>query len=282
MSAQLEPGDVSIRVEAAAFGVRDLAMIGRGHAVPGGGAVGLVIGAGIAAGEWLDRRVVAPRLGPCGECRFCRRGAVAGCPDRRELGVDRPGALADEVVVRARWLAPADGELEVDAPAGAICGDDGLVAYGLYCRVGVAAGDPVVCVGSGPRTALVAQIARAKGAVVAEVTAVDQVEGDQFADRPWQVFALDGGSLGAVPPGSSVALAGGASIDLAATRSGGLSIATGEHGHPDLLGELVALAARQQIDPAAVAEPIDGDIASAAAEVIGRGRIPISRPSRGR
>lgn len=278
----LDAGDVCVAIETAAYGTRDRAVAGRGHAIAGGSGVGVVVGAGVAAGEWLDRRVVIARLGPCGECHFCRRGAVAGCADARELGVDRPGTLAPEVTVRARWLAPADGELEIAAP-GAILGDDALVAYTLYCRVGVAAGDPVVCLGGGPRTALVAQIAAAKGARVAAVDDLGEVAGDDFADRPWRIFALDGGAVGAVPAGSSVALGDGASIDLGAAMAAGVAVTGGEHGHPDLLPELVALARRGALDLEAVTEPVnDRPVAEVAGDILAAGRIPIvelSRPS---
>lgn len=275
----LGPHDVSVAVEAAAFGVRDLELA---NPVPGGSAVGVVADAGEAAAHWLDRRVVVPRLGPCGECRFCRRGAPAGCADRRELGGDRPGTLAPAVIARARWLAECDGALEVAAPGAAILGDDALVAYTLYCRIGVAAGEPVVCLGRGPRTALIAQIARAKGARVATVESLDAVEGDGFDGfdlRPWRIFALDGGDVGAVPAGSSVALAAGARIDAGAVITGGGTILGGEHGHPDLLPELVALCARGDLDLDAVTEVVPADPGAVAAALFERGRIPVvSRP----
>ena len=270
----LDPSEVVVAVEAAAFGVRDRQLAGA-NTVPGGSCVGVVVEAGSAAADWLERRVVVPRLGPCGECRFCRRGAPAGCADRGELGADRPGALAREVTARARWLAPADGDLEVPAPGAAILGDDALCAYTLYCRLGVAAGEPVVCIGAGPRTALAAQIAVAKGARVTVVDAVEAVDEEGFEDRPWRVFALDGGQVGALPPGSSVALAAGATLDLTGAIAGGFSIVAGEHGHPDLLPELVALAARGDLDLDAVVEVVDGDPAAAAPELFARGLIPV-------
>jgi threonine dehydrogenase-like Zn-dependent dehydrogenase len=278
----IEPDEVTVAIEAAAYGVRDRATAKRDGVAPGGGGIGTVVSAGIAAGEWLERRVVVARLGPCGECRFCRRGALAGCPDRRELGVDRPGTLGGEVTVRARWLAPADGELEVAAPAAAILGDDALVAYHLYCQIGVAAGEPVVCVGAGPRTALVAQIARAKGARVAEVAEINAdtlASESDFADRPWRIFALDGGHLEAAPAGSSIALGDGATVDLVRSTAAGVTIAGAEHGHPDLLPELVALAARGAIDLDAVVEVVDGDLAGLGVgvdDLFRRGKIAVS------
>jgi len=275
-----DPTDVSIAVEAAAFGVRDLALSkGGAHAIAGGSAVGTVVEAGVAAAEWLNRRVVVPRLNPCGECPYCRRGAVAGCVDGSELGVTAAGTLAPKIETKARWLAPADGDLALAAPTAAFLGDDGLLAYGLYCRAGVAAGEPVVCVGAGPRTAIVAAIARAKGAKVAVASSADEfssIDGEGFRDRPWRIFALDGSQLASVPAGSSVALAGGAAIDLASAVAGGCSIVGGEAGHPDLLPELVALAVRGAVELSEIAEVVSGDIAAAAADVIGSGRVPVS------
>src|SRR5260370_39809553 len=55
---------------------------------------GEVVAAGEAAAEWLGRRVVVPRLLPCGECERCRRGPVSSCTARApRLGAATHGTV---------------------------------------------------------------------------------------------------------------------------------------------------------------------------------------------
>jgi alcohol dehydrogenase len=278
--SELADAEVRIAVEAVAFGRRDLDLAGVGEA-PGGGVVGRVIATGAAATEWDGRRVALPRLLPCGECHFCRRAAPEGCPDRGELGASRPGGLAGEIRAPARWLAPADGELAVPAAAAAILGDDALLVYTLYCRAGVAPGEPAVILGAGPRSAIATAIAESRGARTARAAGVedlaDVAERDGFAARPWRLFVLDrdrpGPDLDAfVPRGSTIAAAGPGSISVGPS----LTAVTAELGHPDLLPELIALAATQlDLEGIALATAAD-DLAKAAAGAFAAGRIPVA------
>ncbi|MGH8958534.1 MAG: alcohol dehydrogenase catalytic domain-containing protein [Acidimicrobiia bacterium] len=67
---------------------------------------GRVIGHEI--GGWLADQTpvgVHPDIG-CGHCRFCRLGFENRCPDRKSIGIDRDGGLAEYVVVPAQHLTP--------------------------------------------------------------------------------------------------------------------------------------------------------------------------------
>lgn len=278
----LKDGEVRIAVEAAAFGPRDLELSGTNGVASGGGVVGRVVDCGAAATEWRGRRVIAPRLVPCGECLFCRRGAPQGCPDRRELGASIDGGLAGEVVARGRWLSPADGELEVAAPTAAILGDDALLAYTLYCRAGVTPGEPAVVVGRGPRSAITAAIAAAKGARVARTEVPKQLDslGDclGFETRPWRVFALDGApdylAWAPIPAGSTIAVSRGGAFPIAAAAT----VLTGGIGQPDLLPELVALVASGDCDLDEIATWCErAELEARAPELHSVGKIPVVR-----
>ena len=229
--------------------------------------MGVVTATGEAATEWKDRRVIAPSLSSCGECDFCRRGAPQGCADavRLDAALDRGG----EHEVRARYLAAADGELEVAGASAAVLGSDGLCAYAAFCVLGVAPAEPLVALGTGTRTELVKQIGHAKSAAVLDL---DRARAEHGA-KPWRAFALAadrtelGEPLALLPAGSSLAVStlGGhaLSVDAKSLVDRGITVSFIGDGHPDLLPELVALAARRELDLDATVEQVGADDASA-------------------
>jgi L-iditol 2-dehydrogenase len=97
------PGEVSIRVDAAAICATDrrLATMGTpepripGHEVAG------VLEDGTAVG-------VQPNLG-CGRCASCAQGLENLCPDHVDVGIQRDGGLAERIVVPKRHAVPLDG-----------------------------------------------------------------------------------------------------------------------------------------------------------------------------
>src|SRR5438105_3368925 len=60
--------EVVVRVAGVALGVEPRAEL-----------AGEIVAAGDAAAEWVGRRVVVPRVLPCGDCERCRRGRAATC-----------------------------------------------------------------------------------------------------------------------------------------------------------------------------------------------------------
>lgn len=154
-----EAGEVLVEAAGSAIG-----------AAPGSEVAGRVIAAGETASEWLGRRVVIPRVLPCGECGRCRRGRTAAC----ESAFVREGAVATHETVPARFLLsvepplwPGDERLP-SGPAGLAClaalADAAAAPYGALVRAQVAPGELCVIVGAGVRGRFAAGLARALGA----------------------------------------------------------------------------------------------------------------------
>lgn len=143
------------------------------HRVPRGAVIGhetfgevveAPAGSGFAAGD----RVVVEPLRTCGRCRACRMGATYLCHELKVLGVDLPGGMCDY------WAVPVERLLRVPDTLGddeAALVEPLAVATHDVSRAGVAAGQAVLVLGGGPIGALIAMVARHRGArvVVAEV-----------------------------------------------------------------------------------------------------------------
>lgn len=143
------------------------------HRVPRGGVIGhetfaevveAPAGAAVRAGD----RVVVEPLAFCGECRACRMGASYLCYRLKVLGVDVGGGM------REYWAVPAARLLAVPASLSddhAALIEPLAVATHDVRRAEVKAGDAVLVFGGGPIGALIAMVARHRGArvVVAEI-----------------------------------------------------------------------------------------------------------------
>lgn len=120
-------------------------------------------------GDWRvgDRVTVRP-LDPCGDCAACRRGYGHVCQKLKFIGIDAPGAMQGLWTVPAHTLHRLPDALSLrDAslvePIAVACHD---------VRLGeVRAGEFAVVIGGGPIGALVALVARHKGAraIVTEI-----------------------------------------------------------------------------------------------------------------
>jgi len=99
--------------------------------------------AGIAPGERVS---VLPYVG-CGQCGRCAAGQLQACARRQVLGVDRPGAQADHVVVPVSCLVPLPAG--VSAEVGAIVTDAVATPFHAIRRSGVAEGQTAVVLGLG-------------------------------------------------------------------------------------------------------------------------------------
>src|SRR6476660_8664283 len=89
------PSDVVVTIAGVALGAEPRAEV-----------CGRVTAAGEAAQDWIGRRVVVPRVLPCGDCDHCRRGRAATCPTRAA----RDG-LATHETVPARYLCSVEPPL---------------------------------------------------------------------------------------------------------------------------------------------------------------------------
>lgn len=166
------PGEVLVRVLAAATCGTDLKAFRRGHPVllgPPPAAFGHeYAGEVMAVGAGVDRwqqgmRVVGANSAPCGECFYCRRGRESLC----ERLVLWNGAYAEYALIpahiAARNLYTLPGGL---APAVAALAEPLACALHGVEDAGVAPGDTVAIIGSGPLGLLLLAAARMRGARV--------------------------------------------------------------------------------------------------------------------
>lgn len=265
----LAPGEVVVEVAGAALGVD-----------PEGEIAGTVADAGQAAGEWLGRRVVVPRILPCGDCASCRRGRVAHCPARAA----RHGLGAREIV-SARWLCSVDPPLWPDGVELwqlAALADAALAPYTALSRAGVGPGDTVVVLGDDARARFAVAIAAAKGAKASDGDAV--VDGAivlASGPRAWPR------ALARVAPGVTLALLDGDgaadfAVDWARLVDAEAHLFGVVGGHPDLLPELCALVVRGQLPLAEHVRAVALDDAQAARARYASdgGALPVAVPRR--
>lgn len=166
------PGDVRVRVHAAALNHLDLFMLGGLPGVTitpgwvmGADGAGVVesVGAEVTTVRPGDRVVVNPGIS-CRRCEFCLRGDQPLCVRYGLLGEHRPGTFADYVVVPATNVRRIPGELAwAEAAAFTL---STLTAWRmLVTRAAVRPGDEVLIWGIGGGVALAAlQICRMIGA----------------------------------------------------------------------------------------------------------------------
>lgn len=140
--------------------------------------------AGRAAHDLIGHGVVIPRLLPCGECDYCRRGAVAACASLAQ--VPRPDRPVLFETLPARYLFPLRPPLVPKVPATdalwplAALADALLTPYTGFCMAGAAAGTFCVVIGDGPRAAMTAVVAESLGLAV-EVCAINALAAETAA-----------------------------------------------------------------------------------------------------
>jgi threonine dehydrogenase-like Zn-dependent dehydrogenase len=300
----LRPDEVKVAVEAAVLAAPELAA----PRVPGGACVGRVVAAGEAAAHLDGKRVLVGPYVACGECGVCRRGVPAGCPARARFGFELDGALAGELVARARWLCALDGPLEgaVPGPEAAALPREAALALEMLSRAGVAPGETTIWLGGGAVARFGAALARARGAValepareelalapdplVAALRARAAAEAQAPADLPWRVFevsarpAARARAAALVGPGATLVLCtadtaggpGGGDLGDLVERDVTLLAVAGPH--PDLVPEAVALAVRGELDLASAVEIVPRDALAELPDRLRRGqlaRLPI-------
>ena len=164
------PGAREVVIAPAAVGVcgTDLHLVdgsyatGRYPVVPGHEFAGTVtaVGSGVTAIAEGDLVGVDPNVA-CGECRWCRVGAVNLCVRLEPVGVTRDGACATRVLVPARvvYRLPAG----VDATIGALVEPLACVFHALD-RAPTVKDRDVLIYGAGSIGLLMAAVARQRGA----------------------------------------------------------------------------------------------------------------------
>jgi 2-desacetyl-2-hydroxyethyl bacteriochlorophyllide A dehydrogenase len=181
------------------------------HRVPRGGVIGHetlaeVVEAPAGSGFGTGDRVVVEPLWFCGKCRACRMGASYLCYGLKVLGVDLPGGMQEYWAVPTARLLRVPESL-VDDHAALI--EPLAVATHDVRRADVKPGDAALVFGGGPIGALIAMVARHRGARVA----VAEV-------NPFRLEMLKGLGLTTVGPETGVAKfvedwTGGEGVDVA-------------------------------------------------------------------
>ena len=164
-----EPGPHDVLVEVAYLGIcgSDLLMWDGGFArvtppvIVGHEFSGTVVACGSAVNVPIGTRAAIEPLLPCGECAPCVRGDTNICERLRLIGIDVDGAAASLVVVPAARVHPIPEELSLRDAA---LVEPTAVACHMVDRTGLAADSTVLIVGGGPIGALVALVAKARGA----------------------------------------------------------------------------------------------------------------------
>ena len=120
---------------------------------------------GLTRGDWVT---ALPACYGCGTCRFCKAGLVTLCPERKSVGTHRNGAMAEYIVVPARFafrLPPSAVSAE-DKKLYALAEPFCCMVRGIYERITVREGDTVMLSGPGPMGMMALQLFKAKGAYV--------------------------------------------------------------------------------------------------------------------
>lgn len=195
------PGEVRLRLEACALGLRDwdvltLDGVPRLPLIAGQEAVGHIeaVGEGVALAIGA-RMAVTPLATSCAACQLCERGLERLCAKAQWHGFHRDGALSTHGVFAAQHLLSVPDDVAAHQLACLV--GSGWSALGALRLAGVGAGQHVAIYGCGGVGHLAIQIARAMGATV------HVIEPD--ADRRHLAQSL-GANLGVPALGVDVAL----------------------------------------------------------------------------
>lgn len=117
------------------------------------------------AGDWV---MTLPACYSCGTCALCRAGVVTLCRQRRSIGVHVNGAMANYVVVPAKYTYQIpEGTSTLDEKMlYAMAEPLACVVRGVYEKITVRPGDVVVVSGPGVMGQFAAQLFKSRGAYV--------------------------------------------------------------------------------------------------------------------
>ena len=96
-----------------------------------------------------DYVVTLPACYSCGECHFCKDGRVTLCKERKSIGTHRDGAMAEYVLVPAKYSFKVADEIE-DKEAFALSEPFACAVRCVYERAHVKPGEVAVVIGPGP------------------------------------------------------------------------------------------------------------------------------------
>jgi threonine dehydrogenase-like Zn-dependent dehydrogenase len=113
-------------------------------------------------GDWV---VTLPACYSCGECNFCRRGEVTLCKQRRSIGSHRNGAMAEYLIVPAKYSFKIPENIE-DRLACAAIEPLACAGRGICERIDVKPGDVAVLSGPGNIGLAAIEFLKLRGAYV--------------------------------------------------------------------------------------------------------------------
>ena len=146
------PGEVAIAVRGVGLCGSDLSVFSGKWTTPsspwvmGHEAFGLIeaVGDGVPAGRIGQAVVIEPNIA-CLTCHQCRRGWTSACATRQSVGMNRPGALAERLVVPGHFAWRIN---EMD-PTDLVCVEPTTVVLAALRRLGAALPESVMVVGVG-------------------------------------------------------------------------------------------------------------------------------------
>jgi L-iditol 2-dehydrogenase len=212
------PGEALLRVSAAAICHSDIRVYrgqkkARPGVVPGHETAGVIeaVGEGVEGVQPSDRVVVCPILA-CGRCEFCAQGKRNRCPERRTLGYEEDGGLAELMLIPQSLLAlghvfPVPPGLSLETAA--LTEPLACVLNSLEtCRL--RPGDALLIIGAGPMGLMHLLLARLMGAARLMVTEPD-AERRSWAQRLGATETVDPGRE--EMPAAALAATGGRGFD---------------------------------------------------------------------
>jgi D-arabinose 1-dehydrogenase-like Zn-dependent alcohol dehydrogenase len=248
-ASPLGPEDVRVRLECAALtecALRQPLLAG----------FGTVVETGEAATALAGKSVAVPAVDACGECPTCRRGMAPLCPQAQR---GPAGEIPGQRTARARWVLPIEPPIDLTPANAALAIGPLLYSYAWLTQTGAGPGDPVIVLGEAFESRALRQIARTRGAKVAEGRDADSIEASlreqQAETAPRKIFASspsDAQLLEALAlPGSTISL--GASIEpfptgLITQRS--LTVVGYDAPHPELAAEVAGLLVKGLVEGA--------------------------------
>lgn len=186
----------AVVVEVAACGLTDSdvkAYLGQKQSHSGilGGQIAATV---IAAGEnteWaVGDRMLISRYVACGECAHCRTGHPDLCKERKEVGIDLPGGLQQQLVLDAHILrngcvAAIPKNLKFEE----VCAADVTAAvFKAHKLCGIGPGQKVLILGCGPAGCMHTHIAKLRGADA--IVQADRVASRMEMSRPFMADTL--------------------------------------------------------------------------------------------
>lgn len=166
---EIGPGDVSVAVGGVGLCGSDLSVFSGRWAAPtypwvmGHEAFGTIaaVGSGVPLERVGQTVVIEPNVA-CFDCEQCRRGRTSACVSRQSVGMNRPGALAERLVVPARFAWAIGGVPATDL----VCVEPTTVVMAALRRLTTPVPASVLVVGVGAQGLLMTVALLERGTAV--------------------------------------------------------------------------------------------------------------------